>query len=116
MTGQQVMARIRERDDGEILSLIKRLAKAHHVTVDELLGGDRRRGPMDARAALWEAMEATGHWSSERLGELFGRPGSSVRWATKRRRKRLANQQVVGKAWQSCVQPIEQPLPTKEVA
>ena len=49
MTGQQVMARLRERDgDGELLSLVKRLAAAHHVTVDEPAANQRTTGRSDA--------------------------------------------------------------------
>jgi len=112
MTGQQVMARIRERDDGEILSLIKRLARAHHVTVDELLGRDRTPAASHARQALWEALNATGHWSLVRLGKVFGRDHVTILHGITAHRVRNGLPPLVSKPGITRCQPIEQPLPT----
>lgn len=79
MTGQQVMARLRERDgDGELLELIKRIAAAHDVTAMELIES-RKGAPSDARFALWNALFERGHWNYSRLGDLFGRDHTTIR-------------------------------------
>jgi hypothetical protein len=73
------MARIRERDgDGDLLALVKRIASAHDVTLDEMLGTSHVAGHVHARHALWAALYARGHWSYPRLGKLFGRDHSTV--------------------------------------
>ena len=74
MTGQQVMARLRERDgDGEILSLVKRIADTWNVTMNELLGDSRELCPSAARQQLWYELYLTGRWSYPRIARTFGR-------------------------------------------
>lgn len=113
MTGQQVLEAIRERDgDGELRAVMNRLAKAHAVTVEELLGRSRNPAASHARQAFWAALHATGNWSYARLGRFFGRDHVSIMWgitahhkrngATVPERKRFIA--VVGNAWMSCEQ------------
>lgn len=74
MTGQQVMARLRERDgDGEILRLVHCIAKQHDVTIEEMLGETRQASPCAARQQLWYELYITGRWSYPRLAQTFGR-------------------------------------------
>lgn len=102
MTGQQVLELLKQRDDGELMRLIKTCASSHHVTVGELLGRDRRSGPCQARQAFWAALEATGHWSHGRIAEVVGRPRDTVRWGIAEHKRRTAAERPVGKAWMSC--------------
>lgn len=116
MTAQQIMARIRERDgDGDLLGLVKRIAAAHDVTVAELLES-RVRGASDARFALWNILMERGHWSYARIGSVFGRTHGAVidGIAVYRKREGLPPL-AIGKG-RRYVQPVEQALPTSEVA
>lgn len=104
MTGEQVLDLIRQRDDGELMSLVRHIARAHNVTVNELLSSDRRIGPSEARQALWAAMTDTGHWSSSRIAEVFGANASTVRYAIIRHRNRMLREKVVGRSGMRCEQ------------
>jgi chromosomal replication initiation ATPase DnaA len=74
MTGQQVMARLREHDgDGEILQLARNIANHHGVTHDEMLGESHEPMPCAARHHLWYALYMTGKWSYPRIAKTFGR-------------------------------------------
>jgi chromosomal replication initiation ATPase DnaA len=109
MTGQQVMARIRERDDGEILGIIRRLAQTHHVTSLELLES-REAGASDARFALWNALMESGCWSYKRLGEVFGRDHTTIRAGIAVHRKRIGAAAVPPHKGKRYVPPSEQSL------
>lgn len=112
MTGQQVMARIRERDgDGELLALVKRIAAAHEVTADELLGMCRESGPSHARQALWAALHARGHWSYPRLGKVFGRDHSTILSGVNAHRARMGLGKLVHKLGTTFQPPTELELP-----
>lgn len=111
MTGQQVMARLRERDgDGELLGLVKRIAKAHQVTPDELLGPSREQGASHARQALWSALHERGHWSFSRLGKVFGRDHSTVMFGVAEHRKRNGDAPLVHKPGRTYEPPTEAEL------
>jgi len=115
MTGQQVMARLRERDaNGDLLSLVKRLAAAHHVTVDELLGPDRMSGPSHARQALWSHLHENGGWSYPRLGKVFGRNHCTILYGIRAHRERNGLTKLVHKIGRGYDPPTEQALPTGE--
>jgi len=74
MTGQQVMARLRERDgDGDIMKLIHCIAKVHSVTLEEMLGDTHEHPASSARQQLWYELYMTGHWSYPRIAKVFGR-------------------------------------------
>ena len=112
MTGQQVMARLRERDgDGELLGLVKRLAAAHHVTTEELLGTDRSIGPSHARQALWNALHELGHWSYPRLGKVFGRDHCTILYGIRAHRERNGLAKLVYKMGKAYAPPGEADIP-----
>lgn len=92
MTSQQIMARLRERDgDGELLTLTKRIASAHNVTLDEMLGTCRESASSHARQALWAALHERGHWSYPRLAKLFGRDHSTIIFGVNAHRERVGD-------------------------
>lgn len=117
MTSQQIMARLRERDgDGELMGLMKRIASAHDVTLQELLDS-RKAGPTDARYALWNALMERGHWSYSRIADVFGRDPSSVNNGVGAHRERHGLPPLVIGRGRRYAPPLEQALPTsKEVA
>ncbi len=117
MTGQQVMARLRERDgDGELLGLVKRIAAAHHVTQEELLSHDRGAAACRARHAFWSRLSETGHWSFSRIGKVFGYDHVSVMNGIDAHRALIGLPPRVKKQGKTCESPTEQELPTKDVA
>lgn len=117
MTSQQIMARLRERDgDGEILALVKRIAAAHDVTADELLGPSRESGPSHARQALWAALHERGHWSYPRIGKVFGRDHSTVIFGVNAHRQRCGLAPLVHKPGRTYEPPGEANIPQVEVA
>lgn len=76
MTSQELIARVRIRDDGELEALLERVAKGHHVTLDELFTSSRQYSR--ARHAAWHALHETGHWSYTRIALLFGMADHTV--------------------------------------
>jgi chromosomal replication initiation ATPase DnaA len=112
MTGQQVMARLRERDgDGELLAIVKRIAAAHDVTVDELLGPSREAAPAHARQALWATLHERGHWSYPRLGKTFGRDHTTIIAGVNAHRDRMGLPRLVHKPGATYQPPGEAYLP-----
>jgi chromosomal replication initiation ATPase DnaA len=106
------MARLRERDgDGELLSLVKRIAAAHHVTVVELLGTSRDPGASHARQALWSRLYELGHWSYPRLGKVFGRVHRTIMFGVAAHRERMGFPKPVQKPGRGFLMPVEQELP-----
>jgi len=86
------------------------------VTVDELLGRERTPAASHARHALWEALNATGHWSLSRIGKVFGRDHVTILQGIAAHRVRNGLPALVAKPGKTRERPIEQLLPTKEVA
>lgn len=117
MTGQQVMARLRERDgDGELRRLIDRFAKAHYVTRMELLDS-RKAGASDARFAMWNRLMESGVWTYSRIGVVFGRDPTTVAKGVAVWRKRNGLPPLVVGQGRRYIPPGEATLPTsKEVA
>jgi len=112
MTGQQVMARLRERDaNGDIIRLVKQVAAAHQVTLDELLGHDRTSAPSEARRALWEALAATGHWSFSRLARVFDRDHTTIAAGIDKHRAHVGCAKLVRSKGKAYRPPVEQSLP-----
>lgn len=69
LTAEQLIARMRLRDDGELEQLLARVCKEHHVTPEELFTNSRQFAK--ARHAAWRALYETGHWSMNRISFLF---------------------------------------------
>jgi chromosomal replication initiation ATPase DnaA len=76
----QLIAELEERD---LLTLAKQFAKAHSVTLEEMLGADRCRPAAAARHEFWTHLYDQGHWSYPRIGVLFGRDHSTIMQAVK---------------------------------
>ena len=70
MSPVELIEQMRARDDGELESMLRRVAKEHHVTLEELFTSSRQFSK--ARHAAWCEMYDTGHWSYTRIGKLFG--------------------------------------------
>jgi chromosomal replication initiation ATPase DnaA len=77
----QLIAELEERD---LLLLAKQFAKAHSVTLEEMLGADRCRPAAAARHEFWTHLYDQGHWSYPRIGALFGRDHSSISYAVRK--------------------------------
>lgn len=89
MTSDELIARLRMRDDGELEAMLERIAKEHHVTLDELFTNSRQFSR--ARHAAWFQLYQTGHWSYPRITLLFGMPEhSTVMYGIRRHRAKLA--------------------------
>lgn len=87
MTTAAIIADLDQRD---LLSLAQRLARAHHVTVDELLGSSHTRMATRARHAFWEALRGLpdGGLNYSAIARICHRDRSAVKWALKRREER----------------------------
>lgn len=89
-----VIARLAVREG--LLETALRVAKAHHVTLPELVGRNRARAVAHARQALWAELyhEKEGGWSYPRLAALFGHDHTTINYGVRahlnRQRKRPA--------------------------
>lgn len=64
-----VIDRLKERD---LYELTKKVAHKFGMTVAEVVAPERQQDRIYARAVLFGVLYARGHWSTTRLGELFG--------------------------------------------
>jgi chromosomal replication initiation ATPase DnaA len=67
-----------------LLALIEGIARAHHVTVAELIGRRRLSHIVKARHSAWLALRQRG-WSYPAIGWLFGVDHTSVMSACRRK-------------------------------
>lgn len=82
-----IITELHERD---LFDDATRIAKAHNVTVFEMVSRNRSMGPSAARHAFWQELYARGHWSYPRIAELFGRDHSTVMAGVKGRARKTA--------------------------
>jgi chromosomal replication initiation ATPase DnaA len=81
-----ILEELRQRD---LMKLAERMAKQHHVLLEEMLGTDRTTPSTRARHALWAELFSTGYWSCSRIAELFGlKDHTGVYYAVRRYQKR----------------------------
>ena len=78
---------LRQRD---LIKLAERVAKDHHVLLEEMLGTDRSRPSIRARHALWSELYAMGFWSYPRLAGLFAKDHTTIVLGVRAHRKRAA--------------------------
>ena len=78
---------LRQRD---LMTLAQRVAKEHHVLLEEMLGTDRSRPAIRARHAMWAELYAMGFWSYPRLAGLFAKDHTTIVLGVRAHRKRAA--------------------------
>lgn len=69
---------LEELDQRDLLELCTRIARQHHLTVDELVGSSRVRPIPRARRSMWLELYEEHGFSSIRIGALFGYEASTV--------------------------------------
>lgn len=78
MIPADIIDQLRQRD---LYELARQIAREYGVTLYEMVGRDRHKGPASARHALWARMYGTGTWSYPRIAAIFGVDHSTVQWA-----------------------------------
>ena len=69
---------VAELDQRDLLELARRVARKHSLSVEEMLGPWRGPAESHARHLLWAVLYARGHWSTTRIGALFGKDHTTV--------------------------------------
>ena len=75
---RSVQAIVEELDKRDLLEEARKVARAHHVTLAEMLGNSRSAGHCNARFELWAVLSGTLGWSTVTIGKLFGRDHTTV--------------------------------------
>lgn len=70
-----IRKRLTERD---LLDDAQHLARQYDVTLDDMLGNCRHQPCVRARQAMWCLLYDRGHWSINRIGEIFDRDHTTV--------------------------------------
>lgn len=79
--GRTLLEELEARD---LLELAGRCARACHVTVEQMLSGDRTSPATRARAAFYAALIDQGGWNPHAIGRLVRRHHSTVSYALER--------------------------------
>lgn len=93
MSGQERAARVlRNLEAVHLDTLASNIAWARNVTISQILGGDRLRGPSNARAELCYALRyhSEREWSYPEIGRLLELDHSTIMSAVAKHAERLA--------------------------